>query len=203
MFSKTKYLLPACCAMLVLLVGSVYATWQYALQRAPSANENVSLTLNEFFYKPEEVIPGGSIEAPLGEDHLELIEMILNEASYGVNATKKPIIHTVLSRNHVIYCDQNVQGGNLKHLMIDSSENADRLHFVISKASDTEYHAFTFSYYDMRNGAIGSEIQVYKTILEKGANGRWTAPRSFIGVAKIFDPGIVSKSIDYTTWRHP
>ena len=201
MLTKTKYVLPALLVILALLVGGAYATWEYARQPATPVDEDLPLGMDVFDYKPEEIIPGGDVEAPLGENHLALIEKILNEPSYGLNATKKPIIHNVLKSNNVIYCDQNVQGGNLKHLMIDDSVNTERLYFVISKASDTEYHAFTFSYYALREGEEGSEIPVYKTVLEKGENGKWTAPRSYIGYATIIDPGIVSVAIDYRTWR--
>lgn len=202
LFSKTKYLMLVCCSVLAAMLGSVYAMWEYATQPSTPVSQSPSFILSEFEYAPEEVVPGGNIEAPLGENHLALIEMILNEASYGLNATKKPIIHNVLRNpGDVIYCNQNVQGGNLKHLMVDSSTATEELYFVISKVSDTEYHAFTLRYNDLRNGEVGSEIMVYKTILEKGQDDIWRAPRSYAGYATIFSPGIVSKSIHYLTWR--
>ena len=201
MFMKTKYILPLLIVILTLFVGSAYATWYYACQPAIPVRDDLSLSLNVFDFAPDEIIPGGDIEAPLGENHLDLIEIILNEPDYGLNAKKKPIMHNVLKSNGVIYCDQNVQGGNMKHLMVDSSAYTERLYFLLSKVSDTEYHAFTLSYYDLREGDEGSEIHVYKTVLEKGDNGKWTAPRSYSGYATIIDPGIVSAAIDYRSWR--
>jgi len=201
-FTKTKYLCCALSLLILAMVSGTFATWEYASQPATPVTQTYPFLFEEFYYAPEEVIPGGSIEAPLGQNHLALIEMILNEPSYGLNATKKPIIHNVLKNpGNAIYCDQNVQGGNLKHLMIEASTSTEQLYFVISKVSNTEYHAFTLLYNDLRNGAIGSEISVYKTVLEKGTDGVWRAPRSYVGYAEIFDPGIVQKSINCATWH--
>ena len=200
--SKVKYLLLIGCVIFATMFGGVCATWFYASQPAASVSQSHSVSVSEFEYTPEEVIPGGDIEAPLGENHLDLITLILNDDRYGLNATQKPIIHNLLKNpGDVIYCDQNVQGGNLKHLMIDSSSATDQLGFVITKVSDTEYHAFTFCYHDVRNGEIGSNVQAYKTILEKKQDGIWYATKSYMGYAAIFSPGIVSVSIDYRTWQ--
>ena len=47
---------------------------------------------------------------------------------------------------------------------------------------------------------IGQTMLAYKTVMVKGEDGEWTAPRSYQGVATVFDPGIVSKSIDVNTF---
>ena len=137
----------------------------------------------------------------MGENHYSLIEKILNEASYGLNATKKPIVHELLTKpGDVVYCNQTVQGGNLKHMLLDAAEGAEFLYFVVTKISDTEYHAFTFVE-DALGGPYGSEIEVYKTVMVCGDNGIWTAPNSYKGYAKINEPVVVSRGIDVTSWR--
>lgn len=197
----SKAMIACLCLFLLLSCSGVYATWMYAEMPLYQQQAAMPLAMNSFEYAPQDIVPGGSIDAPVGENHLALIEKILNEASYGLNATKKPIIHNVLeSPGDVIYCSQNVQGGNLKHLMIDGVSAANKLYFVITKISDTEYHTFTFLYSDL-NYIAGTEIPVYKTLMIKGENGVWTAPRSYRGYAKINNPKQVSKGIDVTSYR--
>jgi hypothetical protein len=101
----------------------------------------------------------------------------------------------------VTLSDAIVQGGNLKHVMIDGVYESDRLYFVLEKVSDTKYLAYTMRYYDIRDHSIGTEIEVYMTVLEEGSNGVWTATQSYQGYARVNDPSIVSRAIDVTTWR--
>jgi hypothetical protein len=187
--------------LLVFFIPGVFAFWGYG-SPIPGEPASFAASLMEFGYKAEEVLPGGgSVSAPVGENHLALIEKILNEPSYGLNATKKPIIHNTLSYpGAVIYCDQKVQGGNLKHLMIDRTSNAEKLYFVVSEVSDTEYNIFTLVANDLK-GSIGSEIEVYKTVVVKGTDNKWKATVSYHGYAKIVSPGKVSRAIDVSTWR--
>ena len=184
-----------------LTTTGVFATWRYsnpdvAIQ---SQNVNVGVGIGGFIYKPEEILTGTEADK-LDENHLDLITNILYEASYGLNATKKPIIHEYLDTNNkVIYGNQNVQGGNLKHILTDKT-GAENLQFAIVRISETEYHTYTFSETTLRNTMIGQTMLAYKTVMEKGDNGEWTAPRSYQGVATVFDPGVVSKSINVNTF---
>lgn len=195
-------LIPTMCLILVMSLSGVYATWRYAVLKIPTTHENLNWSMTLFEYAPEEILPGGGTEvAPMGKNHYSLIEKVLNEASYGLNATKKPIIHGLLTKpGDVVYCNQTVQGGNLKHMLLDAAEGAEFLYFVITEISDTEYHAFTFVE-DALSGPYGSEIEVYKTVMVCGDNGIWTAPNSYKGYAKINEPVVVSRGIDVTSWR--
>ena len=181
--------------------GGAFAVWQYAESDIEDVNVANDIVLVDFEYKPEEVLPGGDgIETPIGENHLLLIQEILNESSYGLNETKKPIIHNLLNgQGDVVYCDQNVQGGNLKHIMIDGVSESEKLYFVVEWVSDTEYNAYTLIANQL-DGAIGSEIPVYKTVLVEH-DGVWTADKSYFGYATIISPEQVSRAIDVTTWR--
>lgn len=181
-------------------VSGVFAFWQYSHLSPDAAGGGLTSGMSVFDYPPEEIVPGGETSAVVGENHLLLIKQILNEADYGLNATKKPIIHKYLKNvGDVIYCSQNVQGGNLKHLMIDGVSEAEKLYFVTTKISDTEYHTFTFRYADIRDNPVGTEIEAYKTIMVK--EDKWVAKISYYGAVKVNAPGVVSKGIDVNSWR--
>lgn len=184
-----------------MAVPGIFAYWQYS-HLAPDPEENAIFTdLAVFDYPPEQVVPDDDLSSSLGENHLELINTIAYEESYGLNATKKPIIHNYLKKpGDVIYCNQNVQGGNLKHLMVDSSSASDKLYFVVMEISDTEYHVFTTRYSDITDNSIGTRIVAYKTVMIE-ENGEWSARSSYYGTAEVNDPGVVSRAIDVTTWQ--
>ena len=201
MRKKLSLIVVALMFVAILTTAGAYATWSYSINDLPipSQNVNMGVGVGEFIYKPEEILPGAEADK-LDENHLDLITNILYEASYGLNATKKPVIHEFLDTNDkVIYGSQNVQGGNLKHILTNKT-GAENLQFVIKRISATEYHTFTFSEPKLRATAIGSTLEVYKTVMVKGENGEWTAPRSYQGVATVFDPGVVTKSINVNTF---
>lgn len=157
--------------------------------------------LGVFDYPPEQILPDDNVSSSLGENHLLLITEIIENKSYGLNATKKPIIHNYLKKlGDVIYCSQKVQGGNLKHLMIDSVSEAERLYFVITEISDTEYHAFTMTYDDITDNPVGTKIVAYLTVL-KETDGEWAAAYSRRVLAEVNSPGVVSRAIGVTSWE--
>ena len=197
-------------ALLLLLIvmasmaTGVYATWVYAIPRIEGKSGFFSPLLSVFEYRPEEILPDDQEANRLGQNHLDLITKILHEASYGLNATKKPIIHEELNVvGDVLYCEQKVQGGNLKHLMVDGTY-AHNLLFQIEYVSETEYITYTYYYSDVKSNAVGVEIEVYKTVMKKGDNKKWDAPVSYKGVAKVMDAykdGNRIRAIDSATFR--
>ena len=190
--------------MMAAAVPGVFAVWRYSLLVPDDADQSMGSEISIFEYPPEEIVPDDEEASQLGQNHWDLIQKILWEASYGLNATKEPIIHNRLNQvGDVLYCSETVQGGNLKHLMIDSLSSASALYFVIEYVSDTEYNTYTFLNYDMISNSIGTEIEVYKTIMRKDGK-EWGAPTSFFGYAKVNDPDIkgVSRGIDVTSWRY-
>ncbi len=206
-----RAILPVLLCLSFLSIKSVYATFQFAGLPPDPGQTDLRLDIITFEYKPEEVLPGGGTgggesgeggtTAPLGENHLKLITNLVDEKDYGLNATKKPVIHELLDNpGDIVYSDQNVTGGNLKHIMPSFSSETEKLYFVITKISDTEYHAFTFTASD-RLLPIGTDIAVYKTIMRKDGKGVWAATSSYKGYAKVNAPGIVSRAIDVSTWR--
>ena len=191
---------------LVLSVSGVQALWYYYLNPVES-DTNISAGINVFGYKPEEVLPDSPEDNINKTNHMWLIERILNYDSYGLNETKKPILHELLNQEgDVVHCKQNVQGGNLKHIFTNKTV-AEKLSFSIAWISDTEYHTYTFLDDDLDKAIIGQagsdEILVYKTVMIKGTNGVWEAVRSYEGHAKVYRPpsGVVSRSINVDTWH--
>ena len=190
------------CLMLILTAitsVSVYATWNYAGMPVGNQNHSLGLGMNEFVYRPEEVLPDDEYDE-LGQNHMQLIDNILNVAKYGLNETQKPILHEVLADDGIVYGNQNVQGGNLKHITIDVSAEAKKLMYAIEFISETEYMTYTFVYADITTKSIGTYVHVFKTQMTK-ENGVWDAVRSWEGEAQINSPGTVSRSIDVKSWR--
>ena len=191
-----------CAVLAILAVPSVHAYWQYSTIFPFVPGEEMNARLNTFDYPPEEILPDDDISSSLGENHLLLVTEIIEDSNYGLNATRKPIIHNYLKEpGDVIYCSQNVQGGNLKHLMIDSVSEAERLYFVVTKISDTEYHTFTMNNSDVQDKAVGTKIVAYLTVMKKSDTGEWSAAYSHRVLVSVNAPGVVSKGIDVTSWE--
>lgn len=184
----------------VLLVPSVFAIWSFCEGMMP-VQDNVYASLGLFDYPPEEILPGEE-ESKVGENHLTMIDRVLNEKTYGLNATKKPLMHEYLvAPGDIVYCDQHTTGGNLQNILLKNT-TAGRVHFAITKISDTEYHLYSYAKDDVSASIVGeTEIFTYKTILVK-ENGAWKARTSYAGHALAFDPPSGSRSIDIQSW-HP
>ena len=191
----------ALCAVFVSIPG-VLALWHFFVPPAPitvQAEAGVAV----FDYPPEVVVPGGSTGVVAGQDHLDLLRLIVEDRTYGLNATKKTIIHDYLEDvGDVFYCGQHTSGGNMKEFFVDTNDESKLLYFVITKKSDTEYHTFTFRYVDITDNPVGTEIEVYKTIMTK-ENGVWGYTYSYRGWAKVNAPGVkwAPRGIDVKTYR--
>ena len=65
------------CALL-LSIGGAYASWMYADLPSDPKEQAVEISLVEFEYPPEEILPGGDNEsAELGQNHYALIDLVL------------------------------------------------------------------------------------------------------------------------------
>lgn len=187
----------------------VYGAWVYYQDTVPVGYE-VYHQMGEFGYAPEEVIPGGEHEASLGENHLKLIDLVLNEneKGYGMNMGINVLIHQYLRTKPILYSNQKVSGGHLKHIL-DPKNNTHGLYYCIEKVSDTLYYCYTFALVDLI-AAEGTdrEILVYRTLLEK--TDIWRATKSYTGYAKVkslsslgvsADSQSEAYSIDVSTWH--
>ena len=204
-----KYLLPLTTLLSIFLVSGVYATWLYAGSPLDPAEQQIGLFLSEFDYSPEEILPGGENEAPeIGQDHLALIDLILNDQDYGLNSGSKTVLHDYLEDEGVVYSNQKVSGGNLRHLL-NPTANTHNMYYCLEKVSDTVYYAYTFSIDELSTaGGSTVEIVAYRTVLEK--TDKWNAITSHYGRARTrtlrdlgtsADSNAIPYSIDMSTWH--
>ena len=198
---KKKFLLSIFLCM-GLSIGGVYATWRFA-DKSPRAEESiVAITMGEFSFKPEEVLPGGGETNPVvtpGENHYKLLDLVLNEddKGYGLNINDNVLLHQYLRRKGIIYSNQKVSGGNLKFIL-DAKNNTHGLYYCLEKVSDTEYYCYTFSVEDLRKYAgTTMEILAYRTILVK--TDIWRATITYIGTAPIKSLSALGESADSNT----
>ena len=192
-----------CCLLLLASIGGVFAMWYYVEDSAESVTDTMGITISEFEWAPDEILP---TESEIGESHLALIELILNEneKGYGLNYDKKNVLEGYLNQYGVVFSNQKTSGGNLKFV----SDETNQLYYCVEKVSDTLYYAYTFSRNDL-SMAIGTytAIPVYRTVLEK--TDKWHAPRSYFGYAQTKSlrdmnaentSGTLAYSIDVSTW---
>ena len=201
------------CFLIIITVGGAYATWNYAVLAPPNVQQNVNISLSVFDYPPEQILPGGDTEtAPLGENHLKLIELILweDDKDYGLNINNNAVIHQYLKSHKVVYSNQKISGGNMKFIL-DSRHNTHGLYYCVEKVSDTLYYCYTFDVNALSTASGTSKyITVYRTSLVK--TDQWKATTAYEGVAQTKrlselgespDSHSLSYSIDTTTWRLP
>lgn len=201
--SIMRYTALLCSLFVLASIGGVFATWHYAYGTVANVKEDLSVSLSEFEWKPDEILP---TESEIGENHLALIELILNESKkgYGLNYDNKYVLEEYLENHGIIFSNQKVTGGNLKFV----SDETNQLYYCVEKISDTMYYAYTFSYNNL-NSVKGTTtvMPVYRTVLEK--TDIWRAPRSYFGYAQTKllrafgaenTPGTLEYSIDVSTW---
>ena len=184
-------------SILAVSIGGVFATWQYAELPVTDADKSVNVSLDEFIWEPEEILP---TDSEIGENHLSLIELILNERNkgYGLNYDKKQVLESYLNSKGYIFSNQKTSGGNIKFV----SDDTRQLYYCIEKVTDTLYNTYTFTYNDVK-AASGSptKIIVYKTLLVK--TDIWRATQTFFGYAKTkalrdFGASALSGELSYT-----
>ena len=199
----------------VVAIPGVFATWQYSYSNdIEDKNTSFGVSVNEFIYKPEEVLPDEEADK-VGGNHMILIRNILRETDYNINDGSKDVIHDYLNDVGVIYGNYNAtSGGTLKKVLVGQDPSAANVQFMMVKKSDTEYHTYSFSQEDLDNARRNNfslpdgYIEVYKTVMvyaenENGQKER-TAPRAYIGKAKtgtcVAEKNKTVYSIIYGTW---
>lgn len=207
--SLTAWVCTLSVGLALLSSAFVYGAWVYYQDTLPR-EYNVYHQLGEFGYAPEEVIPGGEHEAALGENHLALIDLVLNEKQkgYGLNAGINVLLHQYLRSQPVVYSNQKVSGGNLKFIL-DPKNNTHGLYYCLEKVTDDLYYCYTYTESDLEAAEeTDVEILAYRTLLEK--TDKWQATKSYIGYAKVeelsafkvsADPQSEPYAIDVRTWH--
>ena len=194
------------CIVSALCVG-LNAQWLYP-DMSLNLNNDTDLNVNlvEFEYTPDEVLPGGDNQEQVivGENHLMLIQNVVDHVTYGLNATDKPIVRELLLEGaSVVYSNQKVSGGNLKHMLVSDS-SMEKLDFAVKYETDTFFSTYTFeSKYLYDTYYVGQTIDVYKTDMVC-ENGVWIAKRSYKGTAKLAlvkADGKQIMNIDVFSWK--
>lgn len=194
-----RFLSMIICLTMLLSVGGVYATWQFAEELPESVNNTQSINLSEFVWAPEEILP----DVTPGQNYLDLHKSILENVKGGLNSSKDTLENAVLKDNDgLLHSSQNVQGGNLSHLFITNATR--ELDFIVEYVTDNEFLVFMYKNADAVAGAIGTtQIQVYKTIYAK-TNNEWFGKETQFGVATVqFFPNTNILAIDVNTWKKP
>ena len=196
MFKKSKAFLGVLAAFTLLSsVGGTYAVWRFAEEPALSVSDSQSIHLSEFVWEPEEILP----TVQPGQNFLDLYNSILENNKAGLNGSKDVLENAVIKADDgLLHCNENVQGGNLKHLFITSASR--ELEFVMERVTNTTFNLYIYRQADT-NGAMGvTRIEVYKTILKK-TNGEWIGEETQFGYATLqYFPGTSVRSIDTSTW---
>lgn len=184
------------CVMLFFAsIGGVYATWKYAEQSPADAKTEQNVTLSDFVWEPEEILP----TVTPGQNFLDLHMSILNNVKNGLNSSKDALEKAVV-KEEVLHSSHNLQGGNIKHLFIN--EECRELDFLIQYVSGEEFHLYMYKENDTKTGAVGAtEISVYKSILIK-ENNTWYGKEAQFGYAKIqYLPNSSILAIDIISWH--
>ena len=168
-------LLLLCC----LVTGGVFATWIFSDLPTEPQNTASGVSINPFYYKPEEVLPDKEESADMQENHMDLLQNILNHSKYGLNHSNT-LSDAVKKEGH-LHDQDNISGGNLKHLF--TTQESKLLAFVVEYVSATEYILYTFENDDLAMGTVNVDrIPVYKIVLTC-QNGKWDALAAVLGHA--------------------
>jgi hypothetical protein len=185
--------------VLLLSLGGVCATWNYA-QGAPNPI-NETLKINVFPWSGSEVLPE---DDEIGENHRTLIDTIINGPGIGLNTSNSYLNQQIKKRRDgsllvpkrdTLGSMAVTQGDELYELFGLTTSNLD---FLIHFISDTEYYLFTtgvdlgekgsYSIFGSTPGSpttpIGQYIfPIYRTLVQK-IDGRWAAIETLEGSAK-------------------
>lgn len=200
MFKRLALLL---CAALLISVGGVYATWNYASVGPMPVTQELSVRLGEFNWVGSGDLP---TDDAIGENHLSLLDQIINHPEHGLNTSKSYLNEQIEERQ-----DGGIGWSSgrdtLGSMAVTQSEELDEifgltsfaLDFLIQFVSDTEYYIFTTGEDLGERGEINwlgnnktpgkptvpigdSIYPIYRTRVEK-QNGVWIAVETKVGYA--------------------
>lgn len=165
----------------LLSCGGVYSSWLYAEKDTIGTEQEASLSIRSFEYKPEEVLPD---EEEIGASHIELVNGLVG--SSGLNGGTFSYLNLQILYRKTFSLDTIGSMGidqatRFEELFGASSKN---LAFLIWFVSDTEYYIFTLDKSLLGDGyAVGKTLApIYKTIVKK-ENGTWVTKTSTKGYA--------------------
>lgn len=200
----TKRLLPLMIALLSFVsVGGVFATWKYASTGPMPVTKELSIRMGEFNWAGSGDLP---TDDAIGENHLSLIDQIINHPEHGLNTSRSYLNEQIADRQ-----DGGIgwSGGRdtLGSMAVTQSDELTEifglasfsLDFLIQFKSSTEYYIFTTGEYLGERGEINiwgnnktpgkpatpigqSIYPIYRTKVVK-TNGVWAAVETKIGYA--------------------
>ncbi len=201
---RIKYLSLFLCLVMVLSIGGVFATWKYSNLGPNPASLDITIKLGEFNWVGSGDLP---TDDAIGEDHLALIQMIINHPEHGLNTSRSYLNEQIADRQDgglgwsggrdTLGSMAVTQSQELAEIFGLDSYNLD---FLIQFVSDTEYYIFTTGVDLGQRGEInwlgtanktpgkptvpiGERIHpIYRTRVLK-TNGTWAAVETKAGSA--------------------
>ena len=173
-------ILPKLLSLLLLVatlcVSGVYATWQYAGIPTNDVTGTLSLSLTEFIYKPEEVLPGTEEDSKLNVNHQALLEEILYNSKYGLNKSDT-IPSNLPDFNDILHCYENkISSGNMNNI-----PKAGNLGFTITciRENGEIVGYYLYSFGEFSSYTTGNAITVYRTLIQwSDLENEWTGVSS-------------------------
>jgi hypothetical protein len=198
-----RYFAALLCFMMMLSFGGVFATWQFASSGPTPAYLDIAMRLGEFNW-------AGSGDLPtydeIGENHLELINQIINHPDHGLNKSGSYLNDQIKDRQdgglgwsggrNTLGSMAVTQSNELDEIFGLSAINLD---FLIYFESSTVYYIFTTGEYLGERGEINfwgnnskpgnpavpigeSIYPIYRTKVVK-TSGTWAATETKVGYA--------------------
>lgn len=188
--------------ILTASVSGVWAIWQYSEDPVVSVTSTISIFAPE--WEGEEILPDDS---EVGENHIELINQILNHTEHGLNAGSGSYLNEQIADRQDGGLGWNGRDtlGSMAVTQSDELEeifglDASNLTFLLQFTSDSEYYLFTTNVYLGERGTInfwgnnetpgsptvpiGAPIYpIYRTKLVKTGD-TWAAVETLVGYAK-------------------
>ena len=194
----------------VISVADVYAKWIYLPPLDP-IDTSANLFLGEFYFVPEEVLPDEEY-SELHENHLNVVTLILEHATYGINTegNKSNVIHDNLNGvDSVLYLNQKIEKGNMKFFynFYTGQEDSSQVFFCVQKKSDTLYYVYTYSKTDLTANRVNTKerITAYLTAMQfDDDDGLWSAIYSRVGSAIVISVpnyDFFRYGIDAASWQ--
>lgn len=199
----SKWLALLLCFALILSIGGVYATWNYTSTGPTPASREISVRLGEFNWAGSGDLP---TDDAIGENHLSLIDQIINHPQHGLNTSGSYLNDQIKDRQ-----DGGLgwSGGRdtLGSMAVTQSDELTEifglasfsLEFLIQFKSSTEYYIYTTGEDLGQRGEIniwgnnktpgkptvpigGAIYPIYRTRVVK-TNGVWAAVETKEGYA--------------------
>lgn len=187
----------------IMLTGGAYSVWYYSTAPADPQYHQVPIEIGDFLWDGSGDLPTDDI---VGENHVSLIDNIINHPEHGLNASNSYLNKQIDNRKDggIGWRDGRDTLGSMA--VTQSSElneifglSASSLHFLIQFVGNNEYYLFTTGVYLGERGAVGifgNNTQsgkpatplgqpihpIYKTVVQK-IDGKWTAVSTVEGYA--------------------